>query len=87
MRDPMEHIEQLACRAREDGPPKIDAWPGIALRLRRREPAPLAWVAFGAAVAAAVMAFFVLFTPSPGDEILDTLFQNADFIHTEGDFS
>ena len=48
---------------------------------------PLAWVALGAAMAAAAMTFFVLFVPPPGVEALDLLFQNADFIHTEGGLS
>ncbi|MCX5757212.1 MAG: hypothetical protein NTU83_01640, partial [Candidatus Hydrogenedentes bacterium] len=60
MHDPMDFVERLACRARNDAPPTVDAWPGVAARLRRREAAaPLAWVALGAAMAAAATTFFV----------------------------
>ncbi len=87
MHDPMDFMERLARRARNDVPPTVDAWPGVVARLHRRESAPLAWVALGAAMAAAAMTFFVLFVPPPGVEALDLLFQNADFIHTEGGLS
>jgi hypothetical protein len=87
MHDAMDFMERLARRARNGVPPAIDVWPGVAARLHVRESAPLAWVTLGAAMAAAAMALFVLLAPPPGTEVLDLLFQSADFIHTEGGLS
>ena len=58
MENPMKNLDDLAARAREENPPRIDISSRVVFRLNQEVPAPawpMALVASGTAVAALVV--------------------------------
>jgi hypothetical protein len=85
MNNSMDLLDRLAARARLREPETFSVADDVLRVLRRPEPSPWAWMTVCAVTAAALMAVFAGVGGTGGDA-LDTMFQAANFIQTDGGF-
>lgn len=84
MNDPLDLVERLAARARQHSAEPMSVADDVVRRLRKPERDPLVWVT-ACAVAATVLVFALADVPRPETDPLDTFFQAAHFIQTDGE--
>ena len=85
MNDSMDLLDRLAARAKLREPETFSVADDVLRALRRPEPNLWAWMTAFAVTAAALMAIFAGVGGTNADA-LDTMFQAADFIQTDGGF-
>jgi len=83
MNDPLDLVERLAARARQNAPQPLSVADDVVRRLRKPERTPLVWMT-ACAVAVTLLVIFTLGFPGGNADFLDTVFQAANFIQTEG---
>lgn len=83
--DPLVLLDRLAARARQHAPQPLSVAEDVVRQLRQAERSPLMWMTACAVVATLLVLVFVG-APQPETDSLETLFQAANFIQTEGGF-
>ncbi len=83
MDDPLDVIDRLAARARQHSAEPMSVADDVLRQLCKPEYSPLVWMT-ACAVGAVVIVFALVGVPHVEQDPLDTLFQTANFIRTEG---
>ncbi len=83
MNDPLDLVDRLAARARQHAPQTLSVADDVLRRLHKPERTPLVWMT-ACAVTVTLLVVLTVGFPNSNADSLDTVFQAASFIQTEG---